>query len=70
MSWQEEFNKRYPYAVSVKVKGEWRPHGSASLVSGYEAHKTMDEVFNCSGVMYIEKATGEVVEKIEYLEGK
>lgn len=69
MSWEKELDKRYPYAVYVKVRGEWRPHGSTFLVNSYEANKTMDEVFNCSGVMYVEKATGEVVEKIEYPEG-
>ena len=69
MSWKEEFDKKYPYAIYVKVRGEWRSHGDPFLASGHEAHKTMDEVFNCSGIMYIEKATGEVVEKIEYPEG-
>lgn len=69
MSWREEFDRKYPYAIYVKVRGEWRSHGDTSIISGYEAHKTMNEVCNCSGIMYVEKATGEVVEKIEYPEG-
>ena len=57
---------KFKYAVYVKVGNQWRAHGEAARVSTHEAYGIMDEVFNCSGIKYIDKATGLCAECIEY----
>lgn len=57
---------QFKYAVYVKVSGKWRAHGEAARVSTHEAYGIMDEVFNCSGIKYIDKTTSSCIECIEY----